>query len=695
MPQLIGLLLLSAVGVTDFTIIAGVTLSQVIGTVVLTAGLMGLQMLLAPTAKPPKPEAGHQAIRQTIPERLMAYGGPVRVSGSYVLYEAYRGNSLDVISVVSAKICGFRRYFLHDDEVTIDVDGVVDSTPEFGDGRYVGMVAIGTRLGHATESAYADIIAYLPTGFWTSDHRGDGTASISLFCNGVKAEDFLKKYPHQHPEPSVVIDAVALWDPRDPAQDPDDPATWIDYPEWAAGTTYAEGDRVLFNGVPCYSRVDGNIGTPPWAFEVSPGVILGSSDSTVVTDNHEKWCSVINNPVLQWIDYYLNTDYGMALDREIAFPPSRIATLMVEADHCDALVQKKNLDYEPRYQCRMFFKFTNNPEDILGPMLATCDGWTAEGGDGDLSFVAGVYRAPTVTITHHHIIGFSISDGVLDEERVNELTLSYTSPEHKFKEVPGQAWRDEQNISETGVLRSQPLSITAVQSHSQLRRLSKRAMLRLQSPLTGRFTTKLYGLRILGERWIRVQYPFFPGMEDCVVEIQPNPEIDIVNQQVTFEWRIINPNTIDAWNAATEEGTAPPIPDGVEEIGLPVPQDLRGALNGSVGEGFRFDIDFEDPDFVGLTYAVRYALADDGSGNPGPWTQSKVGAGTLEDGRVLLTLFAPADSLFIVEVAAVGSLGTFSGWSDSLVITTDLSAITDNEGRFLLDNAGHAVSDNS
>lgn len=84
MPQVIGSLIIGAIGVADVTLVAGLTLSSLVGTVVLTAAMIGLQFALQPDL--PKPAAGHQSTRQPIPPRVWAYGR-VRVVGCYEAIE--------------------------------------------------------------------------------------------------------------------------------------------------------------------------------------------------------------------------------------------------------------------------------------------------------------------------------------------------------------------------------------------------------------------------------------------------------------------------------------------------------------------------------------------------------------------------------------------------------------------------------
>lgn len=672
----LGALIIQSLGIMEVSWFGGaLTLSSIVGAAVVGAVMIGIMLLMG--QDPPKMD--YQATRQPMPERQFILGGPVRAPPAYMAYEENNNLSVDVLEFAGHKICGVRFFFLHDDYVTVADEGTgfITATPEYSDGRYLGnIVRIFYRLGLASQTAYSQVISALPTGVWTADHRGDGIADMALLCKGVAREDLTKRYPYLLPQPSPVVDGAALWDPRDEAQDPDDPDTWVAYDEWDEEETYDEGDRVLFRGVPYYCREDGTTGTPPWEFQTTAPA-GGRTGTMLIVEHHEEWCSVINNPVLQWLHYELNDDYGEGYDRATTFPPARIAHLIGEANLCDELVTKANGDKVPRYRNMMFGKFPDKPESTKAKILASCDGWTSETGDGSLILWVGVYREPPpdLTIKAKHIISAIVREGTPDEENINVMPLSFTSPAHKFKEVPGQPWRDEANIGATGKERSSPLALTNVQEHLQVRMLAKRAENRARAPRFGRFVLRLYGLRVLGWRWVRIEYPFWPGMSSCVVEVQPDPdpEVDLQAGTVSIEWRQINPNTIDAFDPATEEGTPPPFLEGTNAGILPVPQNLEGEA--IAGPPSRIELSWDE--IIGrdeLRYAIRYRLADDGSGEPGPWTTTTPQSLSVSAGRIHFSLAVETlGTEYIVQVASVGTTGAFSDWSQAEQVDPDMA----------------------
>jgi hypothetical protein len=346
------------------------------------------------------------------------------------------------------------------------------------------------------------------------------------------------------------------------------------------------------------------------------------------------------NPVLQLLDYLTHPDRGPGLDYDTLIAP-RLAEWMAEADICEEAIAKADGHHEPRYVSNGWAFLSTEPSEVIGAILATCDGWLAEAGDGTLIVTVGKYRAPDVTLTDEHIVGFQIDKGVADESIVNEVQFSYTAPQANWRDCPGIGMRDEASIAEIGVVRSDRLQLTWVQCHSQGRRLAKRALARHQAPARGQLSTGLYGLRALGKRWVRVQCSDVADLADAVIEIS-KVRIDLANARLTFEWTLVNPNSIDAWDPATEEGVPPSY--------FPVPANVTVA---DAGNQINVEFDALDPAQPWLYYVVeaRKSPADS-------WLRFAFEASTdlvsIGGGRVRLQTGAVATGTYKVRVASLG-----------------------------------------
>lgn len=513
MPDVVGELIVAAVVATGegegFAAAAeatyfGVSGITALGSAALAATAIGLTYALNRPSVP-KPGDGSSSIKQAIPPRIKGYGIN-RLAGYDMLYEANGSapaTAYNVLAVHSGKVDSFQHFYLNDDNVTTVADvshgGNTTITAGFSDGRYTGgAIKIETALGNASQTAAA-ILTTDPVinAWWTAAHRGDGIAWIAMVCGGPSSPSvFSRTFPKGDPELSALVFCSPIWDPRDGAQSRSNPATW--------------------------------------AFK--------------------------RNPVLHLIDYMLSTDGGMGLDFATMFPAAVLAQWMVEADLCDQAVLRADGSTEPRYSCDGWYKFDNNPEDVIGQILSTCDGWMSDNGDGSQALTVGVYRAPVdPAIQARHITGFSLQYGQADEDLVNALNVSFTDPNQKYVEVELGDLRDEASIAEVGVARAKPLSLSWVQSFSQGSRLAHRALQRGNPAISGSFTTTLYGLHYLGKRWVGLQYPYIAGLEDCVIEIQ-DAQTDLLNGSITWTFALVNTATIESYVAATDEMPAPVVP---------------------------------------------------------------------------------------------------------------------------------------
>jgi hypothetical protein len=326
-----------------------------------------------------------------------------------------------------------------------------------------------------------------------------------------------------------------------------------------------------------------------------------------------------------------------------------VASLMAEADICDEAMAKRDGSTEPRYASNGWFYRSTDPAEIFATLLGTCDGWMCENGDGALAFKVGKYRAPTVTFTDDHIIGFELQKGLGDEDHVNEIKISYTAPQNDYKEAPAVPWREEADISELGEVKSRSMELTWVQSHSQARRIAKRQMARFQAVGRGTLTTNLYGLRGLGERWIGVQSRMITDLGNAVVEVLPHPRVDLMSGTVSFSFVIVNPNSVDAWDPATEEVDPPQYFHRFD--GLSIAPD-------NPSDSFAVSFTALSPTQPWNDYAVDYRV-----GSSGPWTRQII----LNPGNSFQTAPVPP-ATYNVRIAVFGPQGSTNDllWAPSV-----------------------------
>jgi len=218
----------TAQAVTSAAQAAGVsaaTAAQIGGIVGQVANIlvMAAPGLILASTRPsaPGPEELRIPLKQARPVRQTGTGLD-RISGPYMLFASNGSYSYDVFALHDGKVTSFDDWWLNDEIVTVVADVVQPIVTKY---RF-GFVEMQWRYGEATETAYSELVTALPA-VWPSTARGDGIASLYLRCVAPNAENFQSRFPNGLPLPSVTAKLSAVYDPRDPDQDPDDASTWV------------------------------------------------------------------------------------------------------------------------------------------------------------------------------------------------------------------------------------------------------------------------------------------------------------------------------------------------------------------------------------------------------------------------------------------------------------------------------------
>jgi hypothetical protein len=609
-----------AVGLSAEATAAIATIASTATTLFLTvAPSILLQVALAP--KIPPPGAVQTPIKQGTPGRRSGYGR-VRLSGPYMCFEAKGKFSYDVCAIHQGRIDAIEQFWLDDDEVEVDgYDGVLSPDGKkyaYGAGGGAdARVKFHHRLGLPTETAYADIVTAL-NPLWTSNHRGDGTASIALVCQQSKPKYQQEDFPRGVPAPSVTARLAPIYDPRE-------------------NGTESQGDP----------------------------------DNWHWTDN----------PALEILDYLTNGDLGFpGSDRGgMGLPFARhILPAMDDwieaANTCDDLISLDAGGSEKRYRSGGLYDHAATPAEILGQLLTTCDGWLGIRPDGAFTLKVGKYSPPTVTLTDDHVVGYSFKHFTADEEAVNELAPTYTDPSSKFNTVDAGSWRDEADIAARGKIRSQTMPLPWVQSRTQGRRLAKRQMARYSAELRGTIKTILYGLKALGERYLRLRIAENISLRDLVVEVG-GLELDLVNAGLTIDWVAVDPDTIDAWTPAAEEGDVTAPADRPDATSLDAPTTLAAAaivaLNAQQS-GAQLTITGTTPGAIGddVEWLGRYRRAGDTNWTEINFTDAGDGTGNL------VSPVIPGSGDMEVQTA-YRTAGGISTWSSTETVAVDVPGPAD------------------
>lgn len=596
------------------------TAATTIGTVVYNAAYYGIQIgalvglgaLLKPSI--PKPEAAAQTIREPIQPPISGFGQARLVEIKQCLYEAKDGWAYDVYADHDGPLCGVLQWWLHDDKVTLTVDGHVNSPDgkKYQTGGGVNLlVQILHREGAPSQTAYSELTSALGSSIWASTARGDGVAHFAAITRPVKSKDFVGAFPNGVPIPTRAAQLQPIYDPRDVGQ--------------------TQGTRSTYT----------------WS----------------------------DNGPLELLAYLTDANGGLGLDYDRYILPA-IDTWKAAADDCDDAITLKAGGTEKRYRCWVTYRHGpagTPPADVMKAILASFDGWLGQRGDGALVLRAGKYSAPTVSIAPEHITAYSLQRLVADDDAVNAYDPTYVSVAHDYAEEPTDQFVDSGDISARGRKNTQPLPVPQSPSPGQSSRLAKRALSRSLAPARGWIMTDLAGELGLGERYLTITIEeagttLFSGVAE-VLEAERT-----LGQGVMFKWVQADEN-IDDWIPAVEEGDPAPLPETVVSDPLAAPT-IDGVVvffdsSGDGSTGARLRITATGPDRDDLTWYFRWRVAGDTA-----WKEStSLDSGTAPS-VTLDTDFVPVNASVEVEVTySAGSGVAADDWSATTTVSTSAAAI--------------------
>ncbi|WP_438853137.1 hypothetical protein, partial [Brevundimonas nasdae] len=547
----------------------------------------------------PDMDSGKTSLRQAIPPRRRGYGRR-RIGGFYLLWTARANYAYDVIAWHHGRVQGpVEQVWSHDDILVVRSDGWVEGGHGYGAGNN-DLIHLETRLGRATETSYPALVAALgASGEWTSAHRGDGLATLGADYRHAKKENLLTDFPNGDPKWSVVAPLSPVWDPRDSAQTRTNPAN--------------------------HRAVDA----------------MGRG-----------------NLALMILDFLCHEE-GMGEDYEATVAPE-IAHWKGEIDICDELVPLRSGGTTKRYWGSIDYALTDDPQDTLDKLLKGCDGRLSKTEAGVWKLWVGKYRPPSVTLTRDDILDMVLAGDVASQEAVTEIVPSFVSEAHKWSLVATDPWTDETDASLYGGGRSRPDTFEVVNINSQVRRLVKRDMSRERASLRGRLDGRLSCVRVLGERWVAVE---FEDLEETrIIELQKGVKTAFSRGVVEMPFIEADPN-IDAWNPTTEEGAGPQSsPRPVQPVlAAPTISDVL-VFEDSIGgaTGVRLRIWAGGPNRNDLTWSARWRVHGAVSWVEGNYADLDVSAAAL-----LETGFVSSANLD-VQVAYLTGGGSLSSWSQTV-----------------------------
>ncbi|MER8941366.1 hypothetical protein NKH82_17925 [Mesorhizobium sp. M0915] len=383
------------------------------------------------------------------------------------------------------------------------------------------------------------------------------------------------------------------------------------------------------------------------------------------------------NPAIQLAWHECFSPFGTKRDWRKAILPV-LDMWQEEADVCDEFVPRATGGFERRYECGGSDTAEHDPKGGTNAILAACDGWMCERGDGALLFVAGKFREKYVaTLTDADILGHTIQHDVLPEEECNRLVPKFTYPATDYTSTDTDFWEDVPAQLQAGRVLPQDASYIWVQQWRQARRLAKREFARMRQKKRGSLDVRFTGINGIYAPWARLQTPLsIPSLNGKVINNRRSVlSIHRGGFQMTF---IVMPPDIEEWNPETDEGAAPPIPPKAERKNIPVPVIDTILAVASAGSAY-IRVVVIDPNRTDLTPKLRYRIVDTGDGDPGAWVEQKFPDALPEAGLIVMnTNTVPLENQIEVQAAFIGANGSSGEWTDSeFVYSTGIAASFD------------------
>lgn len=594
-----------------------------VGSIALGVGAsVGANLLLRSLARSPTlddssvfasaaaPESIQNTLRQAVGARIGHYGR-VKVGGQLALYDSAGGKFYIVICTAARAISAVVEHWLGEAVVSIDADGYVT------DAQYqYGSVTVPTDSGTKTSSSRVRLVPQLGT-----------TTQVA--------------------HAQLVADLPSLWASS------------------ARGRGIAN-IMIVFQDVPAEQyRAMYPQGAPQYRSVLDGAPIYDMREAAHSSADETTW-ELSRNPALCILDYLTHSD-GMGRPRALFSEASFAAA----ADICDEPVALAAGGTEPRYQLSGSYDFTERPIDVLTRMLATCDGELYPLTDGTWGLRVGKWYEPTESLSDAdgEIISYQMEEYPDALRGFNIVKSVYVSPLHDYQETQAEEWIDSTLLEVYGEQRTNDLRLPMVQSPSQARRLAKIATAKGNPQWSGVLVATLAGLKAYSEPTLLITLTELDivSMPFKVSGLRFKPESGTVEIDV-----FSLPSETYAWDAATEEGTAPPIPPDSPAVQVPPTPTGFSAVAGQITiqsgtSAASIAASWSAPQRDSVSHEVQHKKSTFSD-----WTSEKVPA------EITTLEFGPLDdgSSYDVRLRAVSPGGVPSEWTatTTVVATADPSA---------------------
>jgi hypothetical protein len=480
----------------------------------LLSGLFSPRGASAPET--PKNQDGSYNLKQNVPP-LSYVLGRVKKGGDYVFLEEAEGVAYHVICWAGHRIQGFATHYLHDKPVTLYPTGNVQTPSNFD-----GYVTIRSRVGLDAETAYPEITGVSAlSSIWAADHRGDGLASVMMFCKGTAQKDYLQKYPNQMPQHSAIGDGALLYDPR-------------------KDTTVG--------------------GSGPHRY-----------------DDPNSWEFSTNLALMRL--WHLCHPVG----GKMSYERMDMSSWMTAADVCDEDVTNRSGGTEKRYHGGFWFRSDNDPVQVARYIDEAAELVVYQNAAGNIGVHPGKYVVPTVRLTSSEIFSIVVDKNQRKSSTVIAVRGRYVNANNDYNTEDSALYGDPYGEIDSNTQRTRTFDNTLVQSHNHCQRKQKLIFIRANARRVSVVADYDPARGAAYSRFVRIHYPT-RGLVEALIEVTSSVSVDLRNMRVSFSGILVSPD-LYSFDAATEEGSPGSNIPSYSPAGTPEPTGVSFSIENEVVSG--------------------------------------------------------------------------------------------------------------
>ncbi|UTV38117.1 hypothetical protein MYG64_07430 [Ensifer adhaerens] len=274
------------------------------------------------------------------------------------------------------------------------------------------------------------------------------------------------------------------------------------------------------------------------------------------------------------------------------------------ADVGDQAVTNRDGVTEPRYHGGIWFR-ANSDQVQVGRLLdQAAELVVYERPDGLIGVHAGEFVEPDIRLTEDDIHRLTFKANRSEAATVLAVRGRYTAPENRFNTVDAAIHGNPYVGEDTE--RTRTLDNQVIERHNHCQRLQKITMIRANAPRVSILATYEAAGDIGYKRFVRVHAP--PLLDEAIVEIISTPVLSLRNLTVEFSGIVVPPDLYD-FDAVTEEGEPPTIPEAIVPTGVPLPENFDVEMKTEVvagGQTVAYALATWDFEAEGLIYEFEW-----------------------------------------------------------------------------------------